>query len=225
MIIELKVPYAEKDEAKRLGARWNPTKKVWYVHDRMDLFDFYRWIPHKEMVKATRIDKSEPLPVVSTFEDDGHLKIWCDGACEPNPGIGGWGWHRNDGQQQFGGEEETTNNRMEMTAILEALSKLPDGQVVTVYTDSQYCLKGLTVWRNGWKKKNWMKKKGPIPNRDIWVLLEAQLIRLDASFVWVKGHSGDPGNEKADLLAERGRSLVAMPTMVDLQPEINSQMT
>lgn len=135
------------------------------------------------------------------------MEIWTDGACESNPGLGGWGWHRSDGRSACGGEEETTNNRMEMTAILEALRELPDGAHATVYSDSQYCVKGLTSWRHGWKKKNWMKQGKPMPNRDLWIDLEEQLCRLNVSMKWVKGHAGDQGNEKADQLANFGRRI------------------
>lgn len=136
------------------------------------------------------------------------MNIWTDGACWPNPGTGGWGWYRSDGVSDCGGEKGTTNNRMEMTAILEALSKLPDGQNVIVYSDSQYCVKGLTVWRKGWSKKNWMKKGEPMINRDLWMQLEGHVLRLEAKFVWVRGHDGNHGNERADMLAERGRAEV-----------------
>lgn len=133
------------------------------------------------------------------------MKIWTDGACEPNPGLGGWGWHRSDGRSACGGEEATTNNRMEMTAILEALRELPDGAQGLVISDSQLCIKGLTVWRKGWAKKDWMRNGVPMKNRDLWVALEAEVVRVRPHFQWVKGHSGDPGNEKADQLAEFGR--------------------
>lgn len=92
-----------------------------------------------------------------------------------------------------------------MTAILKALAELPDGAVVTVFSDSQYCIKGLTEWRAGWRRKNWMKKGSPMPNRDLWIRLEEHLQRLSVSFQWVRGHSGDPGNERADELAGHGR--------------------
>lgn len=133
------------------------------------------------------------------------LSIWTDGACEPNPGIGGWGWHSSDGRQGIGGEIETTNNRMEMTAILEALKQIPDGEAVTVHSDSQYCVKGLTEWHNAWKQRGWKKKGVPMPNRDLWIALDEQTQRLDVSFKWVRGHNGDEGNEKADDLASQGR--------------------
>lgn len=135
--------------------------------------------------------------------------IWTDGACDPNPGVGGWGWHRSDGVSAFGGEPDTTNNRMEMTAILEALKALPDGARVLLHTDSQYCVNGLTVWAAGWARKGWMKEGKPMPNRELWVALDAQKKRLDAKFKWVRGHNGDAGNEKADRLAVQGREQLA----------------
>lgn len=134
------------------------------------------------------------------------VQVWTDGSCEPNPGPGGWGWHRDDGEMEYGGEMDTTNNRMEMTAILQALRKLPDGVAVRVFSDSQYCIKGLTEWRAGWRRKNWMKKGEPMPNRDLWIALEEQISRVRATFVWVRGHNGDGGNERADELANLGRT-------------------
>lgn len=138
------------------------------------------------------------------------MKIWTDGGCHPNPGPGGWGWVRCDGVEEYGGDNETTNNRMEMTAILKALSKLPDGQAVTLYSDSQYCVKGLTIWRNGWRKKNWMKNGSPMINRDLWIEIDLHVSRINARFEWVKGHNGNAMNEKADQLATLGRN--SLPT-------------
>lgn len=134
------------------------------------------------------------------------MEIWTDGSCSPNPGPGGWGWHSSTGAHDYGGEKHTTNNRMEMSAILEALRKLPDGQQATVYSDSQYCVKGLTIWRTGWKKKDWRKGGEDMPNRDLWLELESQIARLNIEFQWVKGHAGHAGNERADELAEMGRA-------------------
>lgn len=139
------------------------------------------------------------------------LQVWTDGACVPNPGVGGWGYTLKaaDGSQRgeaFGGERHTTNNRMEMQAILMALRALPDGAAAVVYSDSQYCINGLTIWRKGWKRRDWRKKGGaPLLNRDLWLELEAETARVKATFLWVRGHNGDPGNERADALAERGR--------------------
>jgi ribonuclease HI len=105
----------------------------------------------------------------------------------------------------IGGEPLTTNNRMELTAIIEALQALPDGCEVTVISDSRYAVNGSTVWRAGWRRRGWMRKTGPMPNRDLWFALEEQLNRLRVRFQWVRGHSGDKGNERADALANAGR--------------------
>ena len=134
------------------------------------------------------------------------MQIWTDGSCWPNPGLGGWGWHRCDGVFRYGSEPQTTNNRMEMTAILRSLIELPDRKSVMVYSDSQYCVKGLTEWRAGWRRAGWRKKGQPMPNRDLWLELEIQLHRVNADFRWIKGHNGDPHQEYADALANRGRA-------------------
>lgn len=137
-------------------------------------------------------------------------EAWTDGACEPNPGAGGWGYlmHRADGcrVEDCGGERNTTNNRMELTAILMALKALPDGAVAVIHSDSQYAVKGLTVWSPGWARRDWHKKDGrPMPNRDLWLELETQKRRVKATFRWVRGHNGNYGNERADALAGAGR--------------------
>lgn len=147
------------------------------------------------------------------------VEVWADGACHPNPGTGGWGWHDSNGNQDSGGERESTNNRMEMTAILEALKTYPDGTKVKVYSDSQYCVNGLTIWRKKWQKANWHKKSDPMPNRDLWLKLETQLNRLNISFEWVKGHDGNAGNEKADALANKGRADV-VAGLTDESPKV-----
>lgn len=142
-------------------------------------------------------------------------EIWTDGACEPNPGAGGWGYRieHADGRvvEEFGGEKFTTNNRMEMTAILQALRTLAPCAEATVYSDSQYCVNGLTVWSIGWAKRDWRKKGEDMPNRDLWLALEEQKRRVKARFVWVRGHSGNEGNERADYLAALGRLDVISP--------------
>jgi len=220
MIVNLNVPFSQKDEAKGLGARWNPTKKVWYLNNPEDLTPFLKWIPREWRARyasqISSIKSSFTESSTSETEDAGVLKIWADGSCDPNPGVGGWGWHSSSGESRYGGEEHTTNNRMEMTAILEALRELPDSEKVVIYTDSQYCQKGLTIWRKGWKKKNWMKGGKPMLNRDLWLLLEDQLNRLEVTIKWVKGHNGNFGNEEADRLAGLG----VLMASESLPPEI-----
>lgn len=131
--------------------------------------------------------------------------VWTDGACSPNPGTGGWGWHDNQGGSGCGGQDNTTNNQMELTAIIKALETYPDGQKVILYSDSQYCINGATAWRAKWKRNDWKNKGKPQPNRDYWLELEQHIERLFVKFEWVKGHDGNEGNEKADALAEQGR--------------------
>jgi ribonuclease HI len=137
--------------------------------------------------------------------------IYTDGACKGNPGPGGWGvlLRSADGTEKelFGGELETTNNRMEMTAVIEALLALKRPCEVTLHLDSQYVLKGITEWLAGWKAKGWKTAaKQPVKNVDLWQKLDALVAtaghRID--WRWVKGHAGDPGNERADALANLG---------------------
>lgn len=135
------------------------------------------------------------------------MEIWTDGSCEPNPGPGGWAWVDSLGNEHYGWERSTTNNRMEMMAILKALQAQSNGTRITVYSDSQYCVKGLTIWRAGWKRKNWRRKGEEMPNRDLWLALEEQMNRLEVSVKWVRSHNGNEKNERADELANLGRKL------------------
>ncbi|MBK9236959.1 MAG: ribonuclease HI [Rhodoferax sp.] len=138
------------------------------------------------------------------------VQIYSDGACKGNPGPGGWGaWLKSaDSQKElFGGELGTTNNRMELTAVIEGLSALKRPCKVTLYVDSQYVLKGMTEWIAGWKSKGWKTaSKQPVKNVDLWQRLDALVSGAghEIEWVWVRGHNGDPGNERADMLANRG---------------------
>lgn len=137
--------------------------------------------------------------------------IYTDGACKGNPGPGGWGalLRAADGTEKelCGGEAETTNNRMEMMAVIEALSALKRPCHVVLHVDSQYVLRGMTEWLRGWKAKAWRTAaKQPVKNVDLWQRLDA-LVHQSGHHIewqWVKGHAGDPGNERADALANRG---------------------
>ena len=136
------------------------------------------------------------------------IKIYTDGACKGNPGPGGWGALLVAGKHSkelCGGEKETTNNRMELTAAIKALEAVKKPAVIELTTDSQYVRKGITEWLQGWKKKGWKNsQKKPVKNSDLWRQLDQQNQRHSVSWHWVKGHSGHPGNEKADELANRG---------------------
>lgn len=138
------------------------------------------------------------------------VTIYTDGACKGNPGPGGWGVLLQSGEvrkELFGGELNTTNNRMEIMAVIEALSALKRPCQVTLYLDSEYVRKGMTEWLAGWKARGWRTAaKAPVKNVDLWQRLDAAVAssghRID--WRWVRGHAGDPGNERADALANRG---------------------
>jgi len=139
------------------------------------------------------------------------VTIYTDGACSGNPGPGGWGVLMLCGEHEkelTGGEFQTTNNRMELMAAIEALSALKRPCKVRLHTDSTYVKNGITQWITGWKAKGWKNSnKKPVKNVDLWMLLDEAVKRHDIEWLWVKGHSGDPGNERADALASQGMSL------------------
>lgn len=137
------------------------------------------------------------------------IHIYADGACKGNPGgVGGWGavitnleWIK----EIYGGELSTTNNRMELMAVIKGLEALEKPSNVIVYTDSQYVQKGISEWIHGWKKRGWKTAtKEPVKNVDLWKQLDAAQNTHKMTWTWVKGHNGDPGNERADALANKG---------------------
>ncbi|MBL1275181.1 MAG: ribonuclease HI [Ectothiorhodospiraceae bacterium] len=143
------------------------------------------------------------------------IEMFTDGACRGNPGPGGWGTllrYTSNGaaadcteKEMFGGEPDTTNNRMELMAAIQGLEALKSPCQVTLTTDSQYVLKGATEWMTGWKRKSWMTaSKKPVKNVDLWQRLDSALSPHDVKWEWVRGHTGHPGNERADALANRG---------------------
>ncbi|MYZ42801.1 ribonuclease HI [Schauerella aestuarii] len=136
------------------------------------------------------------------------VEMWTDGACKGNPGLGGWGALLISGTHEktlHGGEPVTTNNRMELTAPIEALRALTRPCTVTIHTDSQYVMKGMTEWLVNWKKRGWMTAdKKPVKNADLWKALDEQVQRHQVSWRWVRGHNGDVNNERADVLANQG---------------------
>jgi ribonuclease HI len=134
--------------------------------------------------------------------------IYTDGACSGNPGPGGWGAVlQGSGKERelCGGDPLTTNNRMELMAAIQALEALQRPTTVTLYTDSKYLLDGITKWIHGWQRNGWLTSaKKPVKNDDLWRRLTAAMSRHEVTWKWVKGHAGDPGNERADELARRG---------------------
>lgn len=136
------------------------------------------------------------------------VTIYTDGACKGNPGPGGWGvllTYKGKNKSLCGGEKETTNNRMELMAAIIALESLTKGSVVKLHTDSKYVLQGITEWMVNWKKRGWKTAaKKPVKNEDLWRRLDQAIQGHDIEWVWVKGHSGDVGNETADMLANKG---------------------
>lgn len=138
----------------------------------------------------------------------GIVEIYTDGACRGNPGPGGWGALLIAGEHTrrlWGGESGTTNNRMELTAAIEALNALKGSRRVVLHTDSKYVMDGITQWMPNWKKRGWKTAaKKPVKNQDLWRALDEAIARHDITWKWVKGHDGDPGNEEADALANRG---------------------
>lgn len=140
------------------------------------------------------------------------VEIYTDGACRGNPGPGGWGVVLIAGQHRktlHGGEPETTNNRMELTAAIEALNALKGKRQVILHTDSLYVMHGITEWMANWKKRGWKTAaRKPVKNRDLWQALDEAITRHNVQWKWVKGHSGNDGNEEADALANRDRKSV-----------------
>ena len=136
------------------------------------------------------------------------LEIYTDGACRGNPGPGGWGallMYGDERKEICGGEKETTNNRMELSAAIFALASLKRPCDLTLYTDSKYVMTGINEWIKGWKAKGWQTAaKKPVKNVDLWKQLDQETQRHTIKWVWVKGHAGNEGNEAADQLANRG---------------------
>ena len=147
------------------------------------------------------------------------VEIYTDGACKGNPGPGGWGvilLHGKSEKELFGGEATTTNNRMELTAVIEGLGALKRRSRVRVYTDSQYVQKGISEWIHAWKKRGWRTAdRKPVKNDDLWRRLDELARGHEVEWHWVRGHAGHPENERADQLANRGASEVGLKAQAD----------
>ena len=146
---------------------------------------------------------------------DGTVEIWTDGACSGNPGPGGWGavlvWAGHE-KELSGGETPTTNNRMELTAAIEALAALKRPARVRLHTDSMYLRDGITAWIPRWKKNGWRTAdRKPVKNADLWTRLDREMSRHRVEWLWVRGHAGDSGNERADRLARKAIASLRRP--------------
>ena len=141
---------------------------------------------------------------IAMGDDRGPVEIYTDGGCEPNPGTGGWGAILRFGDKQkelSGGQHDTTNNRMELTAAVRALEALKRPSDVVLYTDSQYVKNGIVSWIANWKQRGWKRKDGPLKNVDLWKELDALNQAHNIQWRWLKGHAGHPLNERCDELA------------------------
>lgn len=157
------------------------------------------------MAYLARVLRNQPVGVCELTET---VDIYTDGACRGNPGPGGWGvvMRYNDHERElYGGEPETTNNRMELMAAIQALEALNRHCKVRLTTDSRYVQQGISEWLVNWKQRNWKTaSRKPVKNVDLWQRLDAIVVRHDVEWHWVRGHSGHPENERADQLANRG---------------------
>ena len=146
--------------------------------------------------------------------------IYTDGACRGNPGPGGWGVvlsYKGNMKELFGGENETTNNRMELLAVISALEALNKPCKVQINSDSKYVLQGITEWMENWKKRGWKTaSKSPVKNEDLWRRLDTARLMHEVEWKWVKGHSGDKGNDRADELANLGIDSLAIQDVAKL---------
>jgi ribonuclease HI/GNAT superfamily N-acetyltransferase len=154
----------------------------------------------------------EAKPTATQMKPSGTFVIYTDGGSDPNPGLGAWAAairSGNDYREISGSEQETTNNRMELTAAIKALELVPEGAAVEMHTDSQYLKNGITSWIAGWKRKGWRTTTGPVKNQDLWERLDAVNAARNVKWTWVRGHDGDEMNERVDALCTEARKKAA----------------
>ena len=146
--------------------------------------------------------------------------LYTDGGCRGNPGVGGWGYHMitptNEIQERCNGEKRTTNNQMELTAVIEGLRNIPEGESVNIYTDSKYVKNGIESWIKNWKRNGWKTAKGtPVKNQKYWIALDDLQKKYTITWSWVPGHSNVHGNERADALANKAmddlKAMMSLP--------------
>lgn len=158
-----------------------------------------------EILAPTARTPAKRKSAAGTGQTDTTIKVWSDGACSGNPGPGGWGtivYQNGEYQELSGFSPSTTNNIMEMTGALEGIRNTPEGCELTLISDSQYLVKGMTEWITGWKRKNWRKADGnPVLNQSIWMALDREAALRQITWKWIKGHAGHPQNERCDELA------------------------
>jgi ribonuclease HI len=167
------------------------------------------------------VSEPELANTVSTDDsiDAAPLVVATDGSCLRNPGPGGWCWYLDDACWAAGGEDDTTNNRMELMAVAALLEALPPGRRVHIQADSSYVVDALTKWRHGWKRRNWRTAGGtPVKNRDLMERLDALVDTYEPTFEWVRGHDGHDANEAADVRARAAATAVAQGQPVDPGP-------
>jgi len=189
--------------------------------------DLYRFEQKKLQDRTDFFDAVPTAPNAVTVGDGANIEIYTDGACLGNPGPGGWAalLRSPDGERELVGSElDTTNNRMEMMGAIAALEALPDMSVVTLHSDSQYLIKGITEWFHGWVQNGWRTSAGkPVKNADLWERLHTARLRHNVRWQWVKGHAGNPGNERVDALANAAAERVLMGS-IDHPPNIHNAL-
>ena len=180
--------------------------------------------PSQESLFGALLDPVEFVEVIDVVATRPAVVVATDGSCLTNPGPGGWSWYSDDGCWAAGGEAATTNNRMELTAVLEVLRALPRDRPLVVKADSSYTIDACTKWIHGWKRRGWKTAaKAPVKNREIIEAIDAELTGRDVTFEWVKGHAGHELNEAADERCRAAAEAVKVDREVSTGPGWNPQ--